>query len=571
MSLKTASIFFLILVVVGAGAAYLWVKGRSTQGLTVELFAPPQISVGTPFDLEVTLTNNSSDILQDGRLAVELPDGMALVGSAPEQTLENKSIGTIDADSVTRQKFSLIVLEGENTVKTVKARVSYLPTSLRSRFERSSSLDLAVGAAGLTLEVSAPQKVFSGEEFEVTVEYRNVSATGLENLRLALALPAAFTRTFASANPEKNSTVWNVPTLAAGAEGALTLKGTLAGPDNAFFEIGAAVEATFGGRRYAIAKQAGTVAIAPSPVSLSLQANGSTDTIAVPGADLQYTLSFVNNTDIGLKDVVIRAKLTGEMFNLSTLSSKAFFQQADRTLVWNASVFGELATIPPGASGSVDFAVKVAPQYPGKKLSDKNFTLDVSASIESPTVPYYVASQKTITVANLVTKIAGATVVDARGVFRDAAAGVVNSGVWPMKVGQSTQFTIHWVVTNYATDVSSVRLKAFLGPNVKFVKMVKSSTAVQPTYNTNTQEIEWSLGQIAANKGVVGAPHEAIFQVEATPSISDVGKSMTLLQATQLTATDLFTNQPIASQDAPVTTGALSDPTVTASETTVQP
>ena len=75
--------------------------------------------------------------------------------------------------------------------------------------------------------------------------------------------------------------------------------------------------------------------------------------------------------------------------------------------------------------------------------------------------------------------------------FRDAASGFLNNGPLPLRVGKTTNFTIHWVITNYATDMGDVRLRATLGPNVTVTSNISSTISAKPIYNERTQEMSW--------------------------------------------------------------------------------
>jgi len=148
------------------------------------------------------------------------------------------------------------------------------------------------------------------------------------------------------------------------------------------------------------------------------------------------------------------------MFDFSTLDTDASYRSLDNTLVWNASNAPDLALIPAGGSGSVDFDIRVKNSYPIKRLNDKNFTLGILAEIESPTVPYFVAAKKTVNSLKLETKVTGQVKVDAKAYFRDATAGILNEGPFPPKVNRATNFTVHWLITNYGTDISGIEVKA---------------------------------------------------------------------------------------------------------------
>ena len=86
---------------------------------------------------------------------------------------------------------------------------------------------------------------------------------------------------------------------------------------------------------------------------------------------------------------------------------------------------------------------------------------------------------------------------------------------------------------------------------------VASST---PTYDAGTGLITWTIPFIPATTGVIGPPAEAIFQVVETPAVNQVGRTLTLLGPTTLTATDEYTSSTVQLTDAAVTTQLPKDP-----------
>lgn len=74
--------------------------------------------------------------------------------------------------------------------------------------------------------------------------------------------------------------------------------------------------------------------------------------------------------------------------------------------------------------------------------------------------------------------------------------------------------------------------------------------------------MSWTVEQIMATKGVLGDPVEAIFQIEATPNIIQVGQPMPILNETMLKAIDTFTNIELIGSDTGLTTQLADDPTI---------
>ena len=164
--------------------------------------------------------------------------------------------------------------------------------------------------------------------------------------------------------------------------------------------------------------------------------------------------------------------------------------------------------------------------------------------------------------ARVETKVRGNLTVDAKGFFRDAESGILNRGPVPPKAGQATDFTIHWALKGYASDISNIEVSAPLGENVKLIGEPKSNAGTVPAYDNQRNLVIWNVSRVRANQGVVGDPVEAIFQVEAVPSASQVGKYMVLIGDTHVKGTDDFTGQEVLNNDISVNTALPDDVTV---------
>lgn len=568
MSLRFKLIVISVIVIVVAVviAAFFWYQARSVRGLDIEIGAPEQVLLGVPFTVTVNVANSAQNILQDIKLNLNIPEGVVFIGEQQDKTVEFKDIGDLGVGSLIKEEFQLMAISGEDTFKRLEADVSYLPFSLASRFEKSEAIDVGVRGSGIVLDLTAPAKVFSGEGLEVVISYRNVSDRDFRNLKLRMEYPPIFSFLKSSIAPDVSNNVWELGDLRSGSEGTIKINGSVIGQAKSFFDFKGSIDGEFLGESYIISSRSVTQTVETSPLSLNILLNGDQDVIVRPGDALNYSLNYANNVDIGLRDVIISAQLVGEMFDQSTLVTDGFLRSFDKTIVWNAANTPSLAVVSPGASGKVEFKIDVKDLYPIKRLNDKNFILKINATIESPTVPQFVVAAKTISVTSQEAKVAGQATIDAKAFFRDASSGIVNKGSLPLKVGKATNFTIHWLITNYGTDIKNVEVKSFLGGNVRFTGEAKSNTATIPTYNERTQEIVWMIDSISAGSGVLSRPLEAIFQVEAIPSVSDIGKYMTLLQGTQFKATDDFTGLEMQASDTGLTTGLKDDPTVTSQQ-----
>ncbi len=572
MRWKTIIILFVVLFVIGGSLiTYLWYQARQAGGVEVVVNAPDSAQIGVPFTAKVSISNTGSGVAQETSLSISLPDGMVFMTEPASKRVINKSLGSLGKGTVTNQEFRIMPVSGENNLVQLRAALSYVPTNLGSRFEKQASKDISIGESGISLDLALPQKVFAGETFEIRVDYENKADTDFYDLVLGFEYPRGFTFISSTLTPDEGTTNWRLGDLRAGSKGSFTIKGSMSGPDNAFFDFMVGVNTSFLGKAYLVNQKTASLSLSPSPLSLVATVERAVDYVATPGDLLSYTLTYRNNTDVGLKDVIITAKLIGDMFDMSEIDSdEGVYRSSDASIQWNAARVPDLNVIRPGESGSVSFSAKVKSDYPIKRISDKHFVLKMLAEIESPTVPPKVSSGRTIGSVALETKVKGMLRPAVDAFFKDDS-GITNSGPLPLRVGQPTTFTMHWVVRNEATDMDEVTLKTFLGPHVRYTGKYFATNGVAPQYNERTQEFVWIAGKINATKGIIDEPVRLVFQVEITPSSNQINQFPTLIGETTVNAMDLFVDASYFDKIYPFTTILISDPTLDAQDKQVSP
>lgn len=549
-------------IVVSAISIFYIFRFQNTRGIDLSLSAPDEILSGVPFDLKVEFSNDSGAILEDARLTLSLPEGAAFFGRDPQILIDNKPLGNIGVGSLIQESYKIILFAPDGDSREFKATLNYSPASLGASFEKSKSVNVKVLSSGILLEMILPEKLTSGEEFEAKISYKNVSENDFSDLELKLEYPPSFTFSKASLAPASSNNVWQLGDLRKNSEGEFSVAGSLIGSEGDAPEFNVILSTRTAGQEYILHKSSAKTSIASSPLSIAIILNNGSDYIPKSGDLLNYTVSYVNNTSSELRNVAIRAQLVGEMFELNTAQTQGSFRLADNTLIWNSANTPHLARLDSGSAGVVNFSVRTKENYPIRSFSDKNFTLQVNAEAESGNV---------FSKSRLETKVAGRLAVDAQAYFRDAKSGILNRGSMPPRVGQPTNFTIHWLLNNFASDVSGVEVRAILGNNVKIVGEPKSNIGSVPVYNEATREMVWSIDRIQANRGVIGGAIEAIFQIEAVPTSESVGSYMPLLGQTTVRAKDDFTEKETVNLDASLTTALPDDLTVGQQGGVVQP
>jgi len=544
------AIFILVIALAGFSYYYFFMRPAGANVAIEFSVTPSQVLVGNPFTLTIPVSNFSDQVLKNARLSISLPDKISYLDGSSGQRIIEKNIGDIGPGSVNSNgngnDFRLLALGDAQTLRHIDAKLSYQLTGSTADFESKSGIDISVGQQAVDLSFDLPQGVFGGSSFDITVKYQNNSGRDFSNdVILKMDYPSGFQFAKSSIAPASaNNNQWNFGKLPKGASGNFTITGSIVGTGQSSFDFHGAISASgkdFGGQTFIISEQTGNVSISASPLSISPSVNGSADYVAHAGDGLTYSLHYKNGSSDTFQNITIKASLSGEMFDFSSLRTDAAFDPIKNAFTWMAANTPTLAQLSPGEEGTVSIVLNLKKDFPIRRISDKNYLLKLQVEINSPTVPSGTAASKTVSVANMETKVAGKIAIDAKAFWRDASSGILNSGPYPPLVNQPTKYTIHWLLTNYSTDVSGVQVSAFLQSGAKWTGVTKSNTDNQPAYDSSSGKVTWDVGDLMATKGVISKQPEAIFQVEVTPAMNQLNQAITFLSDTGVTGQDNFT------------------------------
>jgi hypothetical protein len=416
----------------------------------------------------------------------------------------------------------------------------------------------------IDLTISPPSNVFAGQDFTTKVSYKNVTDHPIDGVRITMQYPDGFAFTEASPIPAfPGDTIWNIGSVPAGGGGTILITGSMTGKNTALYSLSGTAAESIAGTSYPVAAVAANVAITATPLTIGAVINSTPDYVAGLSDDLDYKITYANLSNTTFQNVKITATFAGAMFDQSSVDSVGAYNSLTNTLTWYPANTVSLASVAPGEKGSVDLRVKTKSSFPIAASSDKNFALGLHLAISSPTVPAGTAASSTSASTDITNKVSGAIALDAAGYRYEPESGIANSGPYPPQVNQKTLYTIHWRVTNYSTDVSGVNVSAYLQSGATCTGKIVSTVAAVPVCNAATGEVAWNIPSISAGTGVLGSPVEAVFQVENMPAANQIGKVVTLLGKTSLTATDEFTGSALTASANSVGTDIPEDTAVT--------
>lgn len=553
-----------IIALAGAGW-YLVISKTSVDGAQIIFKGPEKIFYGVPFKLSVGVGNNSGDLWNNVGLSLSLPQGFAFADNGGASSFAIKQLGNLGDGSLTEVAFMLIAIQNQKAgfenqktgsqelaTETIEANLAYVPAGGAVVFEKKEQWHSSAPEAGVTVQLTAPPMIASGEELKITVRYANMTTMDMDMIAVRMNYPDHFVFIRSTTEPDSGTNMWNVGALRAGASDSIVIFGRLEKATDTLFT--ATLMRTVNGSRQIVHETEAKVVSEQSPLTVVIDANDSPDYAARLGETITYTISYVfeKSVEKARGGITVRATLAGQLFDMESvvINNDGTLRRDIKTgapqIVWQIPQVDV-------EGGSVEFKINIKNEYGIKRFGDRNFTATIRAEAQTGNIMSF---------ADHEIKIAGATTVEARGYFRDAAAGILNKGALPPKVHAPTQYTIHWKLKNYATDVKKINVRATIASGVRFTGVVKSTVDTKPVYNTATGEVVWTMERISATTSLMGAAPEVIFQIEGTPTPDMAGKPMLLMGPTTVSGLDDFTGLSIGASAPAITTALPHDPTV---------
>ena len=529
-----ASIIFLVVVILSGIGFYFWLTSFKKSRVDFNISGPNQAASGEQVTYQISYWNNTNQILQNAGLTVRYPQESVVMGV---KRLLNTDLGNIGIGGGGKVEVSLAFVGPDKSIQKLQAVLSYKPQNTASTFENEAIKEVAINGSAISIDFKTPETVLPNVRNVYVIHYKNNTDEVFKNVSIEASYPQDFNFVSSDRVPAKSNNVWNLGDLNPNEEGNITVLGILRNTESANFELAIGVRES--DKFFKFSRSSAQINLAASPLQVDISVNNQPSITVNPGDFLQFKIGYKNNTSIALSDVVLKAKLDGLMYDFSSLKTKGFYSGSDNTITWNAGNTAEFKNLEPAATGEVEFQITVKPRYVVRTFRDKNFLLQVLATMETPTVPPSLAVKLLSISSDLALKVNTKAELKTKGYYYDAV--IKNSGLLPPKVGKTTTYTIHWQVTNHSNDLDKVIVKTVLPEGVSWLNKKAGAGVATLEYNDRTSELTWNIGKLPAGTGVLLDPYEVIFQVALTPSINNINTIMLVISDSNLTAEDVFT------------------------------
>ncbi|MBI3631165.1 MAG: DUF11 domain-containing protein [Candidatus Sungbacteria bacterium] len=550
-SLKKISLILGIasfLFIAGGAIFVLLSIGRGTAEAAIQIQSRDSLEAGEIFTIPITFTNSSKVMLQNVELVITLPPGSLVEGEggveqpAPPHILkyaDDLIPGRVETVEVSTRMFG-----AEGDMLFVQADLSYKPENLQARFSAHARREIRVASVPIAFSWEAPEKLAQKQDVVLRAHIHSSARGALTDLWARIDYPPGFTFASAEPKPDADTNLWNIGILAPDQETVIAVHGAIVG-------TGGEVKAFRGGVgsyndrtkewkpwRESVREFSFTA----SPLSLDVTMGNGTDSVVSPGDKLGFTIHYRNNSSVPLNNVSVRSSLEGGIVDESSFSvgQGGVPAPGDHAVVWNPGGTPELGSVAPGAGGNLTFRVNVRPRPAVRSADDKNLTIRVRSKIDAASIPAQLAGTQVGMEDILELKVRSLVQFSGRSLFR--VSPIPTGGPLPPRVGAKTVYTLVWELRDFTDDLENAEVQASVPPNAAWEGKVYPNDAAV-TFDGASGRVRWRIGKIAAGTGVLSPALTAAFQVSVTPASADVGKTLTLLGKSQLTAHDTFTNE----------------------------
>lgn len=561
------SILLVLALIIGGFFFYRWwLKNAFHQDrVSISFEGPKEADSTQPTKYLIHYVNNNRITLKNAEIQLSYPENFQPTDNLNLKYLSPSSskifIGDIKPMSSGQMELNGIFYAPKDFPVYLRGEIHFTPSNGAVELSMDNQIGVNITAAPAFLSVDAPQQAVDGDGLEYVIDYKNLDARNISDVQIRVDFPQGFVMSNSTPRSSEDGSTWYLGNLESNQGGRINISGKISGNTDDGKNITVSLGHMGSDNKFVVYNKQSLTTRIVSPILTVLQKlDGKDGGVINAGEMLKYTVSYKNTGNIGLRDAIITTEIKGSVLDFSKINvEKGLYDGAKNVIVWKASDVPELANINPQGAGEVHFSIPVKAVIPIESNLDSNFVVSSVAKIDSPDIPAVLDSNKVIGSNKLELKLASKVIFDTKGYYSDEK--IKNSGPLPLETGKETTFTIHWQVINVSNALTAAKVVSALSPGVRWVGKIYPSNE-KISFNERTNQLIWEAGDVKAGAGVLGSPHEVIFQVGVIPQINQVGNPIDLLNESIFTATDSFVEQAVTLKNEKKTTILYEDPAV---------
>lgn len=530
-------------VVLFAASLYFFFLKPPENFLKISLAQNQQIKIGETQDYTFQLTNLSDQPLSELSLKFEFPTSFVLKTAPKNFNTENK---TLTADLLKEKQTLDLPFQGAawgalNETQKIVIYAQFREHKNQTLAEQIATIVLTLSEPTFTVSWEAPEKILVGQNFNLTVNYKNDTLSKIEQIMLAPTLPNDLA--IVSSNAVLKDGFWILENLEPRQSGQIQLTGFLRSKPtsgNAALTLQAFLASDK--KKYLQTSLIKYLTMADNGLDISANLAGDKNYLK-PGEEATVEINYQNKTGQTLKNI---------NFNLNLPTGLP----AGRQGLTAGTTQLTKKEIAPEETGAVEFKIKLSENFDTGAITAAGLAL-------RPFVSFYLTDKPTELLRSfaptLNIKIVSQIKLHAEARYFTDEGDQLGRGPIPPKVGQVTKYWINWFVTTAPNSIKNVTLLGRLPEGVMWTNKTNVVEGEPIKFDPVTRSISWQSDRLEATPGNRCPCAGVGFEVAINPEIEDAGKILTLLNQLSIQAIDEATGEELKEYSPDITTDLIKD------------
>jgi hypothetical protein len=542
----------LFVVAAAVSSVYLFFGANQISGrnISLDVSAPFTIAAGEVYAMEVSIANQNSVPIESATLIVNYPSGTKTADENAKDIFEARiPVVKVDPGEAIKVPVTALLFGEENEEKEVKTSIEYRVTGSNGTFfKEAEPIKVKINSSPLVIRVTSVEKVSSGQEMEITLHVRSNAPAVQRNVLVSANYPNSFSFVSSEPEPAYNENEWLIAEILPEETKVIKLKGKVSGVSDEQAELQFEAGTPRSDNQFimgSVLTKTKTSYVIERPfidVVASINRDKDGEAVIEAGKVADVIVVVVNTLDETIYDMRIEVTPKGNLIRDSLLDVPAgFYDSNTKTISFEVSGMPSLAEVRPGEKREVHFSVN-----PDEGQSTGSF--DISTNVYARRVNE--ASAEEELVGTTVAEAKYDSAVANRSQVSHSGGDFLDDGPIPPEAGVVTTYTLTFEVESGVNDLTNAVLTTTIPQYVNWLDVYKGDGAIE--YNPVAKQLRWNIGAMEA-----GTKQQLEVQVGLLPSVTQVGKTPTIVGAQEFRATDRFTNSTLKST-APALTSEIS-------------
>ncbi len=549
-----AVVFFVGALLVSSGFLFFGNNTISGENITVDVSGPLAVGGGEELDVQIKIANNNAVPIEAATLIVNYPQGtQSATESGKEQFSERLQRNNIQNGEVVNVPIRALVFGEENEEKEVTVAVEYrIAGSNATFYKEAAPLRFKISTSPIVMNIESVKSISSGQRTEIKLTVQSNSPNELTDVLVKATYPYGFEVDTIDPDPVSGKDTWRIPSLKPEEKRVITIAGIVMGKEDEVRRFGFSAGVPNERDQFNLASILSTASmdmIVEQPfLGVRVTVNDDAkETVAIqPGVNAGVRVEFDNELDDTIYDGIVRVELMGNALDeVDVKVDDGFYDSSKNVITWDSVDVDSLKQIGPGRTGAVTFTLE-----PRADISETP-ELSLRVTVEAKRVFEDRVPQTLVGTVERTVKIASVVRLASSALYTEGP--FTNTGPTPPVAEEVTQYTFLLTANTGTNAVASAEVTAVVPQYVKWLDLVSEGDTV--TYSSVNRTLTWKIGNMDANDR-----EEVWVQISFLPSLTQVGKTPTLLETQRFKAPDRFTGTVIRADAPALTTELFNDP-----------